>query len=90
MLDAITINKLDFLLDLVESTRLDTEESFNYDIIRLLLVFNEQFMMAQNRPNLLVEALINRLGSTTTFGENMIFMLNRSGTDKSHPLCFFC
>jgi hypothetical protein len=96
ILDAITINKLDFLLDLVESTRLDTEESFNYDIIRLLLVFNEQFMMAQNRPNLLVEALVNRLGSTTTFGENMIFMLNRSGTVNPYSLCvlsafcFYC
>ncbi|ORZ22948.1 hypothetical protein BCR42DRAFT_403646 [Absidia repens] len=77
-LDAISIIKLDFLLDLVEATRLDTEESFNYEIIQLLLVFNEQFMMAENRPNLMVEALVNRLGSTTTFGENMIFMLNRS------------
>ncbi|KAI8343092.1 hypothetical protein BC941DRAFT_87021 [Chlamydoabsidia padenii] len=77
-LDAISIKKLDFLLDLVESTRLDTEESFNYDIIRLLLVFNEQFMMSQNQLNLMVEALVNRLGSTTTFGENLIFMLNRS------------
>ncbi|KAI8086142.1 uncharacterized protein BX664DRAFT_335010 [Halteromyces radiatus] len=77
-LDVISINKLDFLLDLVESTRQDNEESFNYEIIRLLLVFNEQFMMSQNRPNLMVDALINRLGSTTTFGENLIFMLNRS------------
>ncbi|CAO3643654.1 unnamed protein product [Cunninghamella echinulata] len=74
----ISLDKINFLLDLVESTRNDSDESFNYDIIQLLLVFNEQFMMAKNQINWLVEALVKGIESTATFGENLIFMLNRS------------
>ncbi|CAO3612551.1 unnamed protein product [Cunninghamella blakesleeana] len=74
----VTVEKIDFLLDLVESTRNDADESFNYNIIQLLMVFNEQFMMAKNQINWLVESLVKGIESTATFGENLIFMLNRS------------
>ncbi|KAF9114289.1 hypothetical protein BGX27_011267 [Mortierella sp. AM989] len=56
---------LNHLLNIVECTRNDDAENFNYSTIKLLLVFNEQYML--DRP-----------GLSCTFGENLIFMLNRA------------
>lgn len=85
---------LTYLLDLVERTRTDAAEFLNYGIIKLLLVFNEQFML--NRAhytqaglqlaysgNPLLSVLIDRPGASCTFGENLIFMLNRAGMFRS-------
>ncbi|GJJ75326.1 hypothetical protein EMPS_07684 [Entomortierella parvispora] len=99
---------LHFLLDLVERTRTDADELLNYGTIKLLLAFNEQFMLhkaacqatvaaransngSNERPytppiakvlhysgNPLLYALADRPGASTTFGENLIFMLNRA------------
>ncbi|CAG8503385.1 8281_t:CDS:2 [Funneliformis caledonium] len=80
---------LNYLLDLVENTRDDEDETFNYSIIRLILSFNEQFMlsvMSQGEdeededwnPNTVLRVLGARIGSSKTFGENVIFMLNRA------------
>ncbi|KAK3839926.1 MAG: hypothetical protein J3R72DRAFT_447006 [Linnemannia gamsii] len=83
---------LNYLLDLVEHTRTDAAEQLNYGAIKLLLVFNEQYMLntpsrAQHNPsgaivvytgNPLLSVLSDRLGRSTTFGENLIFMLNRA------------
>ncbi|KAG0052407.1 hypothetical protein BGZ83_002658 [Gryganskiella cystojenkinii] len=101
---------LHFLLDLVERTRTDADELLNYGTIKLLLAFNEQFMLhkaacqatvaaransgsstsSQDHPytspskvlhysgNPLLYALSDRPGASTTFGENLIFMLNRA------------
>ncbi|KAG0307626.1 hypothetical protein BGZ98_010223 [Dissophora globulifera] len=88
---------LQYLLDLVERTRTDETELLNYNIIQLLLVFNEQFMlntpsrMYYTKPtgisppsktpyggNLLLAVLASRPGLSCTFGENLIFMLNRA------------
>ncbi|KAI9278361.1 hypothetical protein BDA99DRAFT_4619 [Phascolomyces articulosus] len=79
-LDAITPNFLNHLLDVVETMVDDADESFSYDIIQLLLVFNEQFLMAsKGEPsNKLLDVLENRIGTTNTFSANLIFMLNRS------------
>ncbi|KAG0166370.1 hypothetical protein DFQ28_008288 [Apophysomyces sp. BC1034] len=82
--DILSPALLDFLLNLVESTRGDAEESFNYDVIRLILVFNEQFMMTQHSSNLVLEVLTQRIDTTNTFSANLIFMLNRSGTQLSY------
>ncbi|KAF7730711.1 hypothetical protein EC973_001660 [Apophysomyces ossiformis] len=76
--DALSPGLLDFLLDLVESTRGDAEESFNYDLIRLILVFNEQFVMTSHSSNRVIEVLTRRIDTTNTFSANLIFMLNRS------------
>lgn len=100
---------LHFLLDLVERTTTDADELLNYGTIKLLLAFNEQFMLhkaacqaavaarannnghaSNERPytppkvlhysgNPLLYALADRPGASTTFGENLIFMLNRAG-----------
>ncbi|KAF9964440.1 hypothetical protein BGZ70_006457 [Mortierella alpina] len=76
-----------YLLDLVERTRDDTDEQLNYGSIKLLLAFNEQYMLnsaacraASNYTpsNLLLATLSDRPGASCTFGENLIFMLNRA------------
>ncbi|RUS31672.1 hypothetical protein BC938DRAFT_477333 [Jimgerdemannia flammicorona] len=79
------------LLLLVESTHYDADESFNYNIIKLLLAFSEQFMMMQagadhaeqhgepTMPNRVLDELANNMGNIKTFGQNLIFMLNRAG-----------
>ncbi|KAI9264463.1 hypothetical protein BY458DRAFT_514092 [Sporodiniella umbellata] len=77
-LDLIDISLINKLLDLVQETRGDAQESFNYDTIRLLLVFNEQFMMSGYPENLCLDVLSRRIGTSDTFSANLIFMLNRS------------
>ncbi|KAF9187251.1 hypothetical protein BGZ51_001448 [Haplosporangium sp. Z 767] len=83
---------LHYLLDLVERTRTDEAECLNYNTIQLLLVFNEQFMLHMSsqpsytqadagldyKGNPLLEVLIHRIGTTCTFGGNLIFILNRA------------
>ncbi|RHZ66994.1 hypothetical protein Glove_303g86 [Diversispora epigaea] len=77
---------LNHLLDIVENTRDEVDETFNYSIIRLILSFNEQFMAHQAtyqnfdddlNHNTLLKVLSTRFGTSKTFGENVIFMLNR-------------
>ncbi|THH30825.1 hypothetical protein EUX98_g3362 [Antrodiella citrinella] len=91
---------LDHLFDLVEQTRNHADEAFNYAVINFIVALNEQFMLATlpdtptngrtvdpRKPeadNRILRVLMSRLGSSTTFGENMIFMLNRAdGTPES-------
>ena len=56
------------------------------------MALNEQLMVAALQPNKddmkdksktdnrVIQILMRRLGSSKTFGENIIFMLNRAGT----------
>ncbi|CAG8442086.1 1310_t:CDS:2 [Diversispora eburnea] len=69
-----------------ENTRDEEDETFNYSIIHLILSFNEQFMAHQAtyqnfdddlNHNTLLRVLSTRFGTSKTFGENVIFMLNR-------------
>ncbi|KAJ7180467.1 hypothetical protein C8R46DRAFT_1069560 [Mycena filopes] len=84
---------IDYMFDLVEQTRQMQDETFNYSVIKLLVALNEQFMVASlshesdgstpapgpSEPkNRVLRVLMRRLGSSKTFGENMIFMLNRA------------
>lgn len=71
-------NLIDHFLDLVEETRGDSDESFNYDVIRLVMVLNEQYMMSGLGHNLVLDVLSKRMGVSDTFSANLIFMLNRS------------
>ncbi|PKY24344.1 hypothetical protein RhiirB3_412855 [Rhizophagus irregularis] len=87
-LDLIDELFLNHLLDLVEKTRDDEDETFNYSVICLILSFNEQFMLAAMsqeeeecddwNPNTVLRVLGERIGSSKTFSENVIFMLNRT------------
>ncbi|KAF9521777.1 hypothetical protein CPB83DRAFT_865258 [Crepidotus variabilis] len=84
---------IDYLYDLVEQTKYMQDESFNYSVIKLIIALNEQFMVAglshdeprighpkdpPEHKNRVIRVLMRRLGSSKTFGENMIFMLNRA------------
>ncbi|KAJ7768649.1 hypothetical protein DFH07DRAFT_807525 [Mycena maculata] len=84
---------IDYMFDLVEQTRQMQDETFNYAVIKLIVALNEQFMVASlsnesdgttpplvpSEPkNRVLRVLMRRLGSSKTFGENMIFMLNRA------------
>ncbi|KAG6834984.1 hypothetical protein H0H93_005916 [Arthromyces matolae] len=83
---------IDYLFDLVEQTRHMHDETFNYSVIKLLVSLNEQYMVASignqaehitttpesDSKNRLLNVLMRRLGATKTFGENMIYMLNRA------------
>ncbi|KAI0293024.1 hypothetical protein B0F90DRAFT_1811865 [Multifurca ochricompacta] len=87
-------NFLDKLFDLVEQTRSMQDETFNYSVIKLIIALNEQFMVAEftakpqnditngtssQSQNRVLHVLIRRHGTSQTFGENLIFMLNRAG-----------
>lgn len=82
---------LDKLFDLVEQTRSMHDEKFNYSVIKLIISLNEQFMVAElaakpqsditnvtNSQNRVLHVLTRRHGTSQTFGENLIFMLNRA------------
>lgn len=83
---------LDKSFDLVEQSRSMHDETFNYSVIKLIISLNEQFMVAElaakpqsdlanvtNSQNRVLHVLIRRHGTSQTFGENLIFMLNRAG-----------
>ncbi|KAJ7032502.1 hypothetical protein C8F04DRAFT_1357990 [Mycena alexandri] len=80
---------IDYMFDLVEQTRQMQDETLNYSVIKLLVALNEQSLTNEpdaNSPapapsepkNRVLRVLMRRWGSTKTFGENMIFMLNRA------------
>ncbi|KIY66757.1 hypothetical protein CYLTODRAFT_377301 [Cylindrobasidium torrendii FP15055 ss-10] len=79
---------VDHLFDLVEQTRDAPDETFNHLVIKFIVSLNEQFMVAsvsegpsssiQDSNNRVLRVLVRRLGTTKTFGENMIHMLNRA------------
>ncbi|KAF8625064.1 hypothetical protein AX15_005546 [Amanita polypyramis BW_CC] len=81
---------IDYLFDLVEQTRFMQDETFNYSVIKLITALNEQFMVAslsdggsqeqksKESKNRVLRVLMRRLNLSKTFGENMIFMLNRA------------
>ncbi|KAJ8597718.1 hypothetical protein M405DRAFT_755489 [Rhizopogon salebrosus TDB-379] len=88
---------IDGLFELVEQTRFMPDETLNYSVIKLIVGLNEQFMVAclnnnqhgSNEPesrNRVLNVLMSRLGSSKTFGENMIFMLNRASR-SAEDLC---
>ncbi|KAI0821512.1 hypothetical protein BC629DRAFT_1435333 [Irpex lacteus] len=88
---------IEYLFDLVEQTRGNEDETFNYAVIKLIVALNEQFMVASLEPrspradgkehlaskkpeeaNRVFRILVARMRSSMTFGENLIFMLNRA------------
>ncbi|EAU83953.2 hypothetical protein CC1G_09835 [Coprinopsis cinerea okayama7 len=79
---------IDYLFELVEQTKYMQDDAFNYSVIKLIVALNEQFMVAglgsdsQKAPdesnNRIIRILVRRFGNSHTFGENLIFMLNRA------------
>ncbi|KAG9231433.1 hypothetical protein BJ875DRAFT_517054 [Amylocarpus encephaloides] len=77
------------LLQIIEQLSDDVDDPYHYPVIRVLLVLNEQYMVAstsspeegQHPPSPLTNRVIKLLGihgsSYMTFGENIILLLNR-------------
>lgn len=95
---AIDPNFVNHLFDLVEDTRHHEDEAFNYQLIKLIAALNEQFMVSSisqqsdsastiTTKNLVMGSLRSRLHVTKTFGENVIFMLNRASSHSAEDTC---
>ncbi|EPS39128.1 hypothetical protein H072_7061 [Dactylellina haptotyla CBS 200.50] len=74
-----------YLLDQVESERGDPDDPYNYAVIKVLLVLNEQYMLSEHSKesdsppftNRVVKVLSFNGPDFKTFGENIILLLNR-------------
>ncbi|RMD42374.1 hypothetical protein DV735_g2791, partial [Chaetothyriales sp. CBS 134920] len=75
------------LFDIIEQVSNDVSDPYHYPVIRVLLVLNEQFMVAAHHPlsskstipltNKVVKVLSAQGSKYKTFGENIILLLNR-------------
>ncbi|KAK9764407.1 pre-rRNA processing [Basidiobolus ranarum] len=82
LLDETLINKL---LNIVEETQCG-DESLNCATIQLILAINGQFMRhPQVNENTVIKVLGNRFETSKSFGENLLFMMNR-GTELTIQL----
>ncbi|TPX31364.1 hypothetical protein SmJEL517_g05278 [Synchytrium microbalum] len=70
------------ICDTIERTRDDHREEFNYDLIRLLLIFNDQFTKKNARTLVMINRVLSSVGSrishSKTLTENLVFMFNRA------------
>ncbi|KAK4124201.1 hypothetical protein N657DRAFT_663333 [Parathielavia appendiculata] len=86
-----------YLFQLIEALSDDASDPYHYPVIRVLLVLNEQYMVAStsaavdpNSPTVLVTNRVVKIlsihgPSFRTFGENIILLLNRE-TETSQQL----
>ncbi|KAK5105419.1 pre-rRNA processing [Lithohypha guttulata] len=76
------------LFDIIEQVSHDVNDPYHYPVIRVLLVLNEQFMVAAHDPavlakkstpltNKVVKVLSSHGSRYKTFGANIILLLNR-------------
>jgi hypothetical protein len=80
------------LFDLIEQVSGNVNDPYHYPVIRVLLVLNEQFMVAAHEPrskdpgsaltNKVVKVLSAQGNRYKTFGENIILLLNREGASS--------
>lgn len=84
------------LFSLIEQVSGNVSDPYHYPVIRVLLVLNEQFMVAAHEPaskesstpltNKVVKVLSAHGSQYKTFGENIILLLNREGLWPSDAL----
>ncbi|KAJ4341588.1 pre-rRNA processing [Didymella glomerata] len=83
---AVNDNFILYLLGIIEGASDDADDPYHYPVIRVLLVLNEQYLVASTnhhkdgRPpvtNRLMKALSSQGMSYKTFGCNLILLLNR-------------
>jgi Protein of unknown function (DUF2013) len=74
------------LFEIIESASNDVTDPYHYPVIRVLLVLNEQYMVAAATQaptttsaltNRVLKAISTHASSYKTFGENLILLLNR-------------
>ncbi|ETN41490.1 uncharacterized protein HMPREF1541_03426 [Cyphellophora europaea CBS 101466] len=86
-LACVTDEFVQCLFDLIEHVAGNVNDPYHYPVIRVLLVLNEQFMVAAHDPeaiqrpipltNKVVKVLSAQGSRYKTFGENIILLLNR-------------
>ncbi|EWC45511.1 hypothetical protein DRE_05369 [Drechslerella stenobrocha 248] len=84
-LEVLDDDFIKYLLELVEDGNGDTDDPYNYAIIKVLLVLNEQYMLSEHSGHSDAPPLTNRVVKVLsfngpdykTFGENIILLLNR-------------
>lgn len=105
-LRAIDARFVNHLFDLVESSRNFDDDTYNYQLIKLIVALNEQFMVSglnmasssttatsksksagHTHANVVLTVLRTRLNASKTFGENLIFMLNRASSLDAEDVC---
>lgn len=101
-LRAIDATFINHLFELVELSRNWDDDTYNYQVIKLIVALNEQFMVsgiaataakpgakksAASASNTVMTVLRTRLNASKTFGENVIFMLNRASSLDAEDLC---
>ncbi|KAJ4384605.1 pre-rRNA processing [Didymella sp. IMI 355093] len=83
---AVNDNFILYLLGIIEGASDDADDPYHYPVIRVLLVLNEQYLVASTnhhkdgRPpitNRLIKALSSHGMTYKTFGCNLILLLNR-------------
>lgn len=78
------------LFEIIEQVSNDVDDPYHYPVIRVLLVLNEQFMVAAHDPastssgvapltNKVIKVLSTCGHEFKTFGANLILLLNREG-----------
>ncbi|KAH9823971.1 hypothetical protein DFH28DRAFT_1117746 [Melampsora americana] len=128
VLEAFNEDLIGNLFELVELTRDQEDETFNYNLIKLIIALNEQFMVLsihkssdpsptsrEGKPdsgpahssmtagsrhrhgrksgthdpdtNIVIRTMKQRLDESKTFGENLIFILNRASHATPEGLC---
>ncbi|KAF4212122.1 hypothetical protein CNMCM8980_001459 [Aspergillus fumigatiaffinis] len=75
------------LFEIIEDLSYDASDPYHYPVIRVLLVFNEQFMISAHDPvddksstpltNKVIKVLAMHGNLYKTFGENIILLINR-------------
>ncbi|KAJ1551391.1 hypothetical protein HK096_000203 [Nowakowskiella sp. JEL0078] len=79
----ITVDLVSFVLSLIEKLSGDYYEVYNYNLIRLLLIYNEQFRKKNIRTSVIKNSILiaieSRIFNLKTFTENLLFMFNRAG-----------
>ncbi|KAK6363154.1 hypothetical protein TWF730_000600 [Orbilia blumenaviensis] len=85
-LDILQDEFIKHLLEQVEEGQGDTDDPYNYAVIKVLLVLNEQYMLSEHSirdetapppTNRVVKVLSFHGPDFKTFGENIILLLNR-------------
>lgn len=80
----VTDDFVQYMFQVIESLSDDVDDPYHYPIIRVLLVLNEQYMVASTTgsaepplTNRVIKVLSLRGPDFRTFGENIILLLNR-------------
>jgi len=86
-LRGLTVHFVDHLFDTMELAQQDHEEGYCMRLMRVVLSLHEQCLV-QDPSSSLLATIRHRLHTSKTFGENLVFRLNRTSS-ATLPGCLF-